>query len=223
MTCGRHSFRQPELLREALTIPEPNRTEADNQRLEFLGDAVLQLLVSEHLYARHPQVDEGPLTAMRAQLVSGKALRARAERIPGLIEALKRHNSRFAWPEKALADAVEAYFGALWLDGGRAAAQEALALLYDEADFLTVAQTPIAVQNPKGALMEHAQHAKLPLPVYRVIEASGPLHAPNFRCEVAYAGHTGEGIGKTRRAAEAEAARALLVTLRQAPPPYPHA
>lgn len=207
---ARYAFRNPALLATALAVPKANSQTEDNQRLEFLGDAVLQILVSEVLYARYPQADEGHLTAMRAQLVSGRALLARAGRLPGFLPALQEANPAPGWPQKAVADAVEAYFGALWCDGGLAAAKALFGVLYREEDFAAVAQSSLAAHNPKGALQTYAQKRFGREPAYRVVAEEGPAHAPLFRCEAALAGLAAQGEGPSRKMAEAAAAETLL-------------
>lgn len=210
-----YTFSDPGLLRLACTVPLPNRNES-YQRLEFLGDAVLQILVSERLYAAHPDRDEGALTQLRSALVSGKALLHKAKQL-NLAELLETFNPGESWPEKALTDATEALFGALWLDGGRPAAEALLAALYTDADFADA--SPLRgdgalSENPKGTLATVAQKGGRPLPVYTLLATEGPGHAPRFRCAVTFDGRRAEGEGPSRKAAEAEAAEALLRTLK---------
>lgn len=213
-----HPFGDAALLREALAIPHANRLGADNQRLEFLGDAVLQILASEALYARHPTCDEGHLSAMRAQLVSGKALIARAEALPGFVEALAEANLGHDWPRKALADALEAYFGAVWCDGGQAAARTVFARLFDERVLDSATGATDLTANPKGTLIAYAQARHIPLPRFALVAKSGPGHAPTFRCSATLQGEHAEGEGLSRKAAEAAAAQALLDRLPNATP-----
>lgn len=210
-----YTFSDPELLRLACTVPHPNR-DGDNQRLEFLGDAVLQILVSERLYAAHPARDEGDLTQLRSALVSGKALLRKADRL-NLEAQLEACNPGEARPPKARVDALEALFGALWLDGGRPAAEQLLDALYSEAEFADTSPLQIGgipSDNPKGALATLAQKRALPLPRYTLLATEGPAHAPRFRCSVSFNGRTAEGEGPSRKAAEARAAEALLQTLK---------
>lgn len=214
MSQHAYVFRRPELLRQALTIPWANRPEPDNQRLEFLGDAVLQLLVSEKLYARHPEADEGRLTAMRARLVSGKALLQRAERLGTVfLDGLAANNIGKQWPPKAIADAVEAYFGAVWCDGGLPAVTACLKQFYTEADYRAVDHATDISDNPKGALQQFAQKHFHEQPQYTTLAIEGPMHAPTLRCSVSLLGETAEGTGTTRKAAEGQAARVLLARL----------
>ncbi len=212
-----YAFADPTLLAEALAIPHPNRLCADNQRLEFLGDAVLQILASEQLYAHYPACDEGRLTAMRTQLVCGRALAARAEALPGFVEALAEANLGRSWPQKALADAFEAYFGAVWCDGGLPAARALFARLYGEEAIASVSEATDTTANPKGELIAYAQGRHLALPRFALIGREGPGHAPTFRCKVTFCERVTEGTGPTRKAAEAAAAQAMLEHL----PPQP--
>jgi len=204
--------RDPELLRTALTVPRANAQGPDYQRLEYLGDAVLQLLASDAVYRRFPGAGEGELSEMRCRLVSGKALQGYSERL-AVAERLAAQNPGVPWPPKALADATEALFGAAWLDGGLPAAQALFDALYAEADLLKLGQATHASGNPKGALLEYAQRVHHAEPAYALLEREGPDHAPRFRCAASLAGQTAEGEGPTRRTAEAEAARRLLQRL----------
>lgn len=210
-----YTFRDPELLRLACTVPLPNREE-NYQRLEFLGDAVLQILISERLYATLPTRHEGDLTQLRSHLVSGKALLKKAKTI-NLASLLEHYNPGETWPEKALIDTVEALFGALWLDGGKPAAEALLATLYtpeEIADTRTLLTGGMSLDNPKGALATVAQRHNHPLPVYKLLSADGPSHAPTFHCAVSYNGLTTNGTGTTRKQAEARAAEAMLRKLK---------
>ena len=209
-------FKDYALLKTALTVPAPNRQEPDNQRLEYLGDAVLQLLMSDALYGRYPEANEGVLTDMRLHLVSSKGL---LERVPKLGEAfregLEAFNHHKTWKPKAEVDAVEALLGAAWLDGGLPAAEVFFNLLFSEADFQSVAHCTGVSDNPKGELQQYAQQRLQTEPTYELLARSGPDHAPTFRCAVALGEHMAEGTGPTRKAAEAVAAKALLARLLQ--------
>ncbi len=209
-----YTFKDYALLKTALTVPAPNRQEPDNQRLEYLGDAVLELLISDALYRRYPDASEGVLTDMRLHLVSGRGL---LERVPKLgaafREGLERFNQHKTWKPKAEVDAIEALIGAAWLDGGLPAAEVFFELLFSEADFQSVAHCTGVSDNPKGELQQFAQQHYQTEPVYTLLERSGPDHAPTFRASVTLAGHTAEGTGATRKAAEAIAAKALFAQL----------
>ncbi len=212
-----YAFRDPALLRRALTVPAPNRPDPDNQRLEFLGDAVLELLISEKLYNLHPDADEGRLTALRTGLVSTAAILARLPRLGTWFErgldglALTACHDR----DKARVDAFEAVLGAAWLDGGRKAAKRFIKALYRKDEFLAESYSVSPIENPKGTLMEIAQRRGVPLPTYRVLGRQGPTHAPLFQCAVTCFGKTAEGFGPTIKRAQTEAARLLLDDLRE--------
>lgn len=207
-----YTFRNPALLEEALTTPayRMDWPEArDNQRLEFLGDAVLDFLAADQLYAESPTAEEGSLTVRRAQLVSSPALCAAATRL-GLAPLLRRNAGAAPLPEtaKVLADAVEALIGAAWLDGGLDAARRIYAALALE----TVAETGSWRANPKGDLQIKAQAMVPPQhPVYELLQTKGKAHEPIFVVRV-----TVEGLGRataeahTRKEAEARAAAQLL-------------
>ena len=211
-----YTFRNPDLLRLALTVPAANRHEADNQRLEFLGDAVLQLLTSEQLYARYPSLDEGGLTDLRAQLVSGVALRKRASRLD-LAERLKEANPNKDWPQKALTDAVESLIGAAWLDGGREAVLPFFNILFPESELEGLSPRKNIGENPKKALLTYVQAHSLGEPIF-VIHKTGPEHAPTFACTLTLGATTANGQGSTRKSAEQAAAETLL-SLLKAPTP----
>lgn len=208
-----HSFRNEALLEEALTTPACRMDRpgvADNQRLEFLGDAVLGMLAAERLYAAFPHDPEGPLTVKRTRMVSTAALCAAADRL-GLAGHLQRNRGAEPLPKnaKTLADAMEAIVGAAYLDGGIDAAREV---------FETLALEPeTAVDdrwggNPKGALQIRAQ-AMTPqrLPEYEIVGIGGKPHEPVFTVRVRVEG-VGEAVASARshKAAESLAAAKLL-------------
>ncbi len=210
-----YAFRDAALLERALTTPacRMDRPEIeDNQRLEFLGDAVFGLLSADAVFAAYPAEQEGPLTVRRTHLVSGTALAAAAERI-GLGAFLKRNSGAapIAPHAKVLADAMEALMGAVWLDGGLEAARAvfgALALPIHE-------RLNVWGDNPKGHLQVMSQAMRPSRrPVYTVDSASGPSHAPTVTVTVEV-----EGLGKatatagSQRSAEVAAATALLEAL----------
>ncbi len=210
-----YTFQSEALLQTAMTVPEANLERPNNQRLEFLGDAVLSLLVAERLYNLHPTLDEGGLTEMRNNLVSGEAFLNRANRLE-ITELMKPHNKRTRWQSKEVIDAVEALFGAAWLDGGRPAAEALLDVLFVESDFMErPAKRLSQIDNPKGDLLQYAQVKYKTTPTYTVLEQIGPSHAPTFRCSATLLDRVAEGVATTRKKAEAEAARNLLIQLEQ--------
>ncbi len=211
-----YSFRDSRLLTMALTHGsvgyEAQRAHADNQRLEFLGDAVLQLMVSELLYQTLPKADEGELTKLRSQVVSTKALAAVARRlklggflIMGRGEAANGGRER----ENTLADAMEAVTGALYLDGGLLEAQRLIQRLFnDELERLLVNPGD---QNPKGQLQEILQAVAAVPPQYAIIQETGPDHAKSFEATVQWLGGIlGKGSGSSKKEAEIDSARDAL-------------
>ena len=207
-----HEFADGALLEEALTTPScrmdrPNVR--DNQRLEFLGDAVLGLLAAERLYGAFPREQEGPLTVMRTHMVSTSALCEAADRL-GLVPQLKRaaHLPPLAKDAKTVADAVEAIIGAAYLDGGFAAAHE----VFDALALTAGAAEDEWSENPKGELQVRAQAMHPPRhPVYTLLSTAGKAHEPIFTVKVFVEG-LGEATAsaRTHKAAEAKAAAELL-------------
>jgi ribonuclease-3 len=219
-----HAFNDRRLLLAALTHPsyrhEHPETGDDFQRLEFLGDAVLNLLTAEHVYRRDAASDEGLLTVLRSQCASGRAL-ARLARELNLGACLRLGRSaassaREKTSGRILAGALEALFGALWLDGGAAAAAKAFARLFG-ARLQELTPDPWA-GNPKGELQDIAQRRFQTLPGYSVEESCGPAHKRRYRVAVTLGGLRAEGEGDSRRAAERQAAHALLATLKPTAP-----
>jgi ribonuclease-3 len=213
-----YRFRDRTKLVQALTHPslayESQRSQSDNQRLEFLGDAVLQLCLSEILYLRYPEADEGALTKIRAQLVSARALAtaARTLNLGGyLLMGRGEESNGGRERESSLADALEAVAGAIYMDGGMAAAMPFIQRLFETA----IQQTEHAPedQNPKGHLQELLQSAGDEPPTYAIIQESGPDHAKSFEATVHWQGTTlGRGQGRSKKEAEVEAARDALAS-----------
>lgn len=214
-----YAFRDPALLRLALTVPAAMRREPDNQRLEFLGDSVLSLLVAERLYRAHPELDEGGLSIWRDALVSTRGLAARLSRLgPWFEHGLDWGQSVYNRPEKAKVDACEAVIGAAWLDGGRNAVEAILSRLYTKGDF---AKPPVALRtgtdashgvdaNPKGRLVQYAQINHTEPPLYTRLGMSGPSHEPTFTVAVRLDGREARGEGPSLKKAEIAAAAAWL-------------
>lgn len=200
------------LLREALTHPSYAHEvpgAADNQRLEFLGDAVLGLCVSDALIARFKDAQEGHLTRARAQVVSTEALSefARERRIADALRfgrGGEQGNLRDS--PKVLADAVEALIAACYLERGIDVAR----LVCLEVLEAGLGAAPIG-RDAKSELQERIQALRLAPPTYRVVERMGPAHETEFVVEVSARGVVlGQGRGRSRRAAEAAAARGAL-------------
>ena len=211
-----HRFQQPALLEQALTHASCGPEQAHNQRLEFLGDAVLQLIITDRLYQAYPAEKEGMLANLRVHLVNGQSLAQKAQSI-GIAESLqvsKAQRQHHAQPSKAmLEDALEALIGALYLDGGMPAAAAFIDQLYTE-DFqqLTPGQ---ASKNAKGRLQEWLQQQSPPKRLeYKFIQASGPDHNKVFTVAVVIDGKPqAQGHGASKKAAEIAAAEIALLEI----------
>lgn len=206
-----HEFRDPGLLDRALThSSSTGPARADNERLEFLGDRVLALLVTEALIARFPDAAEGDL-APRLNALVRKETCARVAQQAGLDRQVRLGRSEEESGGRGktgiLADLCEAVIGALYLDGGVEAARRFVAQYWTPL-YPEVAATP---RDAKTALQEWAQGRGLGAPVYELVARSGPDHAPSFRVAASVPGSRGEGEGASKRAAEQAAARALLI------------
>ncbi|HMP72948.1 MAG TPA: ribonuclease III [Kiritimatiellia bacterium] len=218
--CLGYTFQDHRLLQSALTHPSyryehPDVAE-DNQRMEFLGDAVLGLLAAQFYYLNHPHMQEGDLTAARSVLAGTTALAACARRIqlgPHLRLGRGELNNGGHDRESNLADAVEAILGAAYLDGGLPAAETVFkAIRLHDPD---TSAAPRWMENPKGVLQEWTQSQALPLPEYRILREEGPPHLKFYEIQV-FLDTTPAGIGSgaSKREAEREAA---LDTLRNDP------
>ncbi len=218
-----HIFTDASLLSAALTMPswrmDHPEAKSDNQRLEFLGDAVVGLLAGQRLFELYPAASEGWLTQMRSRLTSGDALGACGQALK-LERWLLRGRGEVigGLRRKALADAVEALFAALYLDGGLEAARAFFNTVYPPDRLAGLLREPEAALNPKGELIQWAQSRALPLPVYELLAVDGARHAPRFEVKVTLgAGLAENGEGPSRRAAEAEAAAKLLTRIKETP------
>jgi ribonuclease-3 len=214
-------FRQPALLELALTHPsvahELGAPVLTNQRLEFLGDAVLQLVLTRELYERFPSFGEGPLTKARAKLVNRRTLAEHARQLglgKNLILSRGEELSGGRDRVSALADAFEALLGAIFLDGDFAAARDVILREFQGA-LGGLAAIPM-LENPKGELQEMLQAVSAEAPRYHVVSATGPDHDRVFECTVRHEGaELARGQGKSKKAAESEAALAALQFLRK--------
>ena len=211
-------FADEGLLRQALTHRSASRE--NNERLEFLGDAVINLVVAEALFDRFPALEEGELSRLRAQLVRAGTLTDHARRL-GLGEwlALGEGETRSGGDNRdsILADAMEAIFGAVLKDGGFDAARTVVHVVYAEA--LAAVDPLSSCKDPKTRLQELLQKQALPIPVYRTVEVLGAAHRQRFVVECQIAGPAGfaeRGEGGSRRQAEQEAAARILVRLEPA-------
>lgn len=211
-----YSFRDPSLAQLALTHRSVGRP--NNERLEFLGDALLGMLVAELLYAAHPQASEGELSRLRAQLVNGQALAELARELElgdGLRLGPGELKSGGFRRDSILADAFEALIAAVYLDGGFPACRDAVARLFGER----VAALPRSSKDAKTRLQEWLQARGLPLPHYELKDSYGEDHARTFdvRCAIAEPrAIEAEGRGSSRRAAEQDAAETVLQRLLEA-------
>ena len=213
-------FRDDGLLRLALTHPsiahESGVATAHNQRLEFLGDAVLQLVLTRELYEKFPAFGEGPLTKARAKLVNRRALAERARPLDlGAHLILSRGEEANGGRERgsALADAFEALLGAMFLDGGFEVARTVI--LREFAPVLGGLNELPNIENPKGELQELLQARSEHAPEYQFVSASGADHDRDFECAVLHEGvELARGRGKSKKAAESDAAMVALELLR---------
>ncbi|MCH8685544.1 ribonuclease III [Pedomonas mirosovicensis] len=206
-------FRDPALLVEALTHTSlPGR---NYQRLEFLGDRVLGLIIATWLYERHPNESEGKLNRRFVELVRGQTCAeiARSIGASGQIRLERTaREQRVNETANVLGDVCEALIGALYLDGGMAAARK----------FVRSAWEPLLTgggsveKDPKSALQEWAQGRGLPLPAYAIVGRCGPHHAPEFTVEVSVRSlEPVRATGRSRQEAEKQAAATLLAKVRE--------
>lgn len=206
-----HVFRDPDLLTQALTHRSAGAPH--NERLEFLGDAVLGALVAESLYARWPTADEGTLTRARAELVRESSLAAVARELdlgtrlvlgPGELKSGGHRR------DSILSDALEAVIAAIYLDAGLETCRDVVLPLFEKT-MVALASGRVA-KDAKTRLQEWLQGRQKALPVYELLSESGEEHAKTFlvRCALNDAGVAAEGQGSSRRAAEQQAAEAVM-------------
>ncbi len=210
-----HDFNQPALLVQALT--HRSFSSDHNERLEFLGDSVLSLAVSDLLYKRLAQLPEGDLSRVRANLVKQDTLHQLAVslRLPDVIR-LGEGEMRSGGQKRPsiLADALESVIGAVYLDGGFTAAQGLVQRLFNSVE---INQNMDAIgKDAKTELQEWLQGRKMKLPLYRVVGTLGAAHKQTFdvECEIGELNLAERGIGGSRRAGEQAAASAMLQTLK---------
>ena len=210
-----YRYTRADLLRRALT--HRSWGAEHNERLEFLGDAVLSLAVSRLLYERHADSDEGDLTRVRAHLVREDSLHRVALGL-GLPEVMRLSEGEArgggAQRPSILADAVEALIGAVFLEGGYEAAHAVVQRLFGEIISATEAES--WGKDAKTELQEWLQARRVPVPAYRITATRGQAHAQTFEveCAVPTLGLAERGEGRSRRVAEQEAARRLLASLK---------
>jgi ribonuclease-3 len=215
-----HRFTDPDLLQRALTHRSYGTDH--NERLEFLGDAVLSLVISSLLFDRLGDSDEGDLTRIRAHLVREDSLHRAALQL-GLPDLLRLGEGEArgggALRASILADALEALLGATFVDGGFPAARALVQNLFGE--IIDTTDVATWAKDAKTELQEWLQARRIPVPSYRIIATRGQAHAQTFEveCAVPALSLSETGEGKSRRAAEQEAARRLLVALRDSDQP----
>ncbi|MDE2612455.1 MAG: ribonuclease III [Burkholderiales bacterium] len=209
-----HRFTDEALLERALT--HRSFGAEHNERLEFLGDAALALAVSRLVYDRHGASDEGDLTRVRAHLVREASLH-RAALALGLAEVLRLSEGELraggAQRASILADALEAVIGAVFLDGGYEAALALVRRLFGEV--IAASEVESWTKDAKTELQEWLQGRRIAVPAYRIVATRGEKHAQTFEveCAVPTLGLAERGEGRSRRAAEQEAAQRMLALL----------
>lgn len=204
-----HDFKQPGLLQRALT--HRSHSALHNERLEFLGDSVLNCVIAKLLYDTYPDVPEGDLSRLRSNLVNQQTLATLAQQLNlgelMLLGEGERKSAGFRRPS-ILADTMEALFGAVFLDSGFVAAEQAVRKLY----IPFIAQTDIHLMGKdfKTLLQEYMQSRKMPLPKYTIAATQGEAHAQLFQvdCEIEQLKLITRGEGTSRRSAEQAAAEA---------------
>ena len=202
-----HVFGRPELLRQALT--HRSFGASNNERLEFIGDAVLDCAISLTLFRRFPQMSEGELSRVRASLVRQDTLHRLAHRLelgPTLRLGEGELRNVGSGRTAILADALEALFGAIFVDGGFDAALESIERVY--ADELAGVDPAGMTKDPKTRLQEWLQSRRLPVPEYAIVTVDGEAHQQtiNVVCRIPALGIAASGSGANRRAAEQVAA-----------------
>ena len=206
-----HRFRDPALLSRALT--HRSFGQEHNERLEFVGDAVLNCVIAAVIYRRFPSLPEGDLSRIRANLVNRDCLLQRAHELalPGMVRLGEGEiKSGGAARPSILADATEALFGAIFQDGGFDAAREAIERCY--ADAINAVDPGASGKDPKTRLQEWLQAKGMPLPEYTITNIEGEAHRQRFtvECRITALDRVTTGHGSSRRIAEQEAARAAL-------------
>jgi ribonuclease-3 len=215
------SFHQESLLEQAFVHlsylnENPSFAQPSNERLEFLGDAILNFIVTEDLYKEFPKLPEGELTELRASLVCRDTLAELASSLKlgdWLLLGRGEEANGGRAKESNLANAMEALIGALYLDQGLAKTRRfILRQLKPELEKIKAGKT---TPNYKALVQEFIQGQKKPTPVYRLVEATGPDHSKQFTAEILVEGEAlGRGTGRSKKAAESQAAKAAWEKLR---------
>jgi ribonuclease III len=217
-----YNFKNQSLLIEALSHPSLNHNlgakstskRANYERLEFLGDSVLNMVISDFIYHLHPEYDEGMLAKLRSSLVCkdqiseiAKSLKLSTYII--MTEGEEKGGGRLN--ENNLENAMEALIGAIYLDSNFEIAKKVITSLWQDA-----LESPTEVySDPKSAVQEWVQARKMPIPQYELLETLGSPHSPTFKISLKAGGLEAYGIGKSKKAAEKEAARLLLTALKK--------
>jgi ribonuclease III len=209
-----YQFKNLALINQALT----HRSFAanNNEQLEFLGDGALNFIIAHQLYARFPKLPEGDLSRLRAQLVKESTLYEIAQilQIGELLKLGEGELKSAGWRRPSiLADALEAFIGAVYLDGGHQAVEALVLKLYEQK--LATIDPKIIDKDAKSLLQEHLQSKKIELPDYQVVNIEGEAHAQTFQvaCSIARLNTQTIGEGTSRRAAEQDAARLALIQI----------
>lgn len=210
-----YRFKNQALMHEALTHPSASSSKQLNyQRLEFLGDRVLGLVVAGLLIGRYPNENEGDLAKRHARLVSREVVALAARKLdigPSIVLSKGEAEAGGADNPSALGDVLESLLGAIYLDGGLEPAKTLALSLWEP--MLSLDLSP--PRDAKTSLQEWSQSKGLGLPVYQVLSSTGPQHDPCFTVLVSVAGRKAEGTGGSKRAAEQAAAKALLEGMNQ--------
>lgn len=209
-----YTFNNRALLKEALThrsYSAETQLKYDNQRLEFLGDAVLEIILTEFLYHKYPKSPEGVMTKMRSALAQQDSL-ATLARVYNLGSfMLLGHGEKSSGGtdrDSTLCDLYESILGAIYLDGGL---EEARRFVLDGINKTFPEPHQLLLNlNPKGTLQEYSQRKWGQAPTYNVIDSHGPDHSKTFVCEVTIQDYTAQGTGASRRLAESDAARGVI-------------
>lgn len=214
-----YEFKDLSLLKEAVThrsYSAENAIDYDNQRLEFLGDAVLEIILTEHLYKKYPEEPEGKLTKMRSALAQKEALYKLAVEIGLDSYILLGKGEQEAGGNKrvsTMSDAYEAILGAIFLDSGLDKVKFLIMPVF-ESHFPEPLDL-VKVINPKGDLQEYTQKRWNTAPKYKVLKIDGPDHSPSYTVSVSVRNNLiSSGSASSRKAAESEAARSALNILK---------
>jgi ribonuclease-3 len=219
-----YRFKKKALLELALTHPsfryENEGLDDDNQRLEYLGDAVLSLMSAEHLFKSNPEAREGNMSKLRSRLTQDRKLAQIGAKL-SISEFLRvgvgERKNGGAERASNLADAVEAIIGAAWIDGGARATNKIFKKVF-LPELGELQEAPVKKANPKGALQEYAQSTGHSIPAYKTIETSGPEHDRVFTVEVTACGKTWRAQAGNKREGERLAALQALEELSSPPP-----